>query len=364
MSLVDYDVDTQTLTCRDEWDLAHLTVLQAELQALSIPRDMPILINGQAITKMDSAAAWAFTQWQAGRTARLVDFAEPNLILLNLVEKELAVKPVLSQVKKLNPIAIVGRASVAACKYLADYLAFIGELTLEIGEWFKKPNCIRWSAIAAVIYRTGYEALPIIALISFMIGLVIAYQMGLELKAYGANVYVINVIGLSVLREFGPLITAIMVAGRSGSAFTAQLGMMKLNQEIDALQTMGLTPGQLLLLPRVIGLVIALPLITMWADIFGVLGGIVTAGSLLNISWYDFLHRFPGAVPLKTLLIGLGKTPIFALVIASIASHQGMRVELGANSVGRNTTRSVVLSIFFIIVVDAVFSVILSELNL
>jgi phospholipid/cholesterol/gamma-HCH transport system permease protein len=155
-----------------------------------------------------------------------------------------------------------------------------------------------------------------------------------------------------------------MVAGRTGSAFTAQLGMMKLNQEIDALDTIGVTPAELLLLPRLIGLFIALPLLTMWADIFGVVGGMVTSNSMLSITWYDFLHRFPTVIPLRALLLGLGKAPVFALVIASIGCYQGMKVEGGADSVGLNTTRSVVLSIFFIIVADAIFSVIFSELKL
>ena len=139
---------------------------------------------------------------------------------------------------------------------------------------------------------------------------------------------------------------------------------MKVNQEIDALDTMGITPGELLLLPRIGGLVIALPLLTMWANIFGVLGGIVMANNMLNISWYDFLHRFPHVIPLRTLVIGLGKAPVFALIIGSIGCFQGMKVEGSADSLGRNTTRSVVLSIFFIIVADALFSVIFSKLKL
>ncbi|MHB1222257.1 MAG: MlaE family ABC transporter permease, partial [Gammaproteobacteria bacterium] len=219
-------------------------------------------------------------------------------------------------------------------------------------------------AFANVIYSTGYLGLPIIGLLSFLIGVVLTYQMGLQLKTYGANIYIVDLLGLSVLREFSPLITAIMVAGRTGSAFTAQLGMMKLNQEIDALDTMGVTPGELLLLPRILGLTLVLPLLTVWADIFGVFGGMVMANNMLGISWYDFLHRFPNVIPLKNLLIGVGKAPIFALLIASIGCFQGMLVKGGAESVGRNTTRSVVLSIFFIIVADAAFSVILSKLKL
>jgi len=196
------------------------------------------------------------------------------------------------------------------------------------------------------------------------VGVVITYQMGLQLKNYGANIYIVDLLGISILREFGPLLTSIMVAGRTGSAFTAELGMMKLNQEIDALNTMGVTPAELLLLPRIIGLVIVLPLLTIWSDIFGVIGGMIMSNNMLDITWYDFLFRFPNVVPLKTLIIGLGKTPVFALIIASVSCFQGMRVSSSAASLGANTTRSVVLSIFFILVADAGFSIIFSELKL
>jgi phospholipid/cholesterol/gamma-HCH transport system permease protein len=218
--------------------------------------------------------------------------------------------------------------------------------------------------LATIIYRNGYQALPIIFLLSFMIGVILAYQMGLQLKNYGANIYIVDLLGLSILREFGPLITAIMVAGRTGSAFTAQLGIMKVNQEIDALNTMGVTPAELLILPRIAGLLITLPLLTIWSDISAVVGGMVMSNNILNITWYDFLQRFPIVIPLKTLIIGLGKAPVFALIIASIGCFQGVRVKGSADSVGLNTTRSVVLSIFFIIVADAIFSVVFNKLKL
>jgi phospholipid/cholesterol/gamma-HCH transport system permease protein len=258
----------------------------------------------------------------------------------------------------------LGRQAVAQCRGFMTYLAFIGELTGEALRIARRAGKWRVHAIAAIVYRSGYQALPIIALLSFMIGVVIAYQLGLQLRNYGANVYIVDLLGLSILREFGPLITAIMVAGRTGSAFTAQLGMMKLDREIDTLNTMGVTPAELLLLPRIIGLLIALPLLTFWADIFGVVGGMVMSSNMLGVTWYDFLHRFPRVIPLKTLFIGLGKAPLFALIISSVGCFEGMRVESNVNSIGLNTTRSVVSSIFFVIVVDAILSIIFSKLKL
>jgi phospholipid/cholesterol/gamma-HCH transport system permease protein len=155
-----------------------------------------------------------------------------------------------------------------------------------------------------------------------------------------------------------------MVAARSGSAFTAQLGTMKINQEIDALNTMGVTPAELLLLPRIFALLITLPLLTIWANVFGILGGMLATMNFLHMSWAEFLNRFQREVPLRVLLIGLGKTPIFALIIASIGCFQGMQVEKNADSVGKLTTRSVVLSIFFIVIVDAIFSLLFARFNL
>jgi len=261
-------------------------------------------------------------------------------------------------------MANIGKNTIATLSELQSYLSFIGKLTFEMVRLLFTPNRWRFNALASVIYETGFQALPIIALLSFLIGVVITYQMGLQLKNYGANVFIVDLLGLAILREFAPLITAIMVSGRSGSAFTASLGMMKLNQEIDALDTLGVTPAELLLLPRIIGLFISLPLLTIWSDIFGILGGMVMSNNMLGITWYDFLNRFPQVIPLRALLIGLGKAPIFALIIASVGCFEGMQVKNSADSVGKNTTRSVVLAIFFIIVADAIFSIIFSKMKL
>jgi phospholipid/cholesterol/gamma-HCH transport system permease protein len=245
-----------------------------------------------------------------------------------------------------------------------DYLEFVGKIAIESLRITLNPFRIRWGAFFSSLDKTGYQALPIIGLLSFMIGVVLAYQMGVQLRNYGANVFIVDLLGLSVLREFGPLLTAIMVAGRTGSSFTAELGSMKVNQEIDALDTMGVTPAELLLIPKIAGLVIALPLLTIWADIFGVFGGMFMAHNMLGLSWYEFLQRFQHQVPLRALIIGLGKAPVFALIIASIGCFQGMAVRDTSDSIGKNTTKSVVFAIFFIIVADAIFSVLFSKLQL
>lgn len=361
--------DSSQLICCGEWDLKNLVQIKKDLKKIKWPTQGALAIDGQAVTKMDTAGAWLLTDSLKKLSSsklipQLQRFSEQAQELLAMVSGhagDLSKTPVIERQSALERL---GEVTIQQLTEARDFLAFTGELAFEFSRGIFHPKSWRWNELFAVIDKTGLRALPIIALLSFMIGVVISYQMGNQLRNYGANVFIVDLLGLSILREFGPLITAIMVAGRTGSAFTAQLGTMKLNQEIDALNTMGVTPGQLLLLPRLLGLFITLPLLTMWANVFGVLGGMLMAQNMLGVSAYEFLHRFQIEIPLRALLIGLGKAPIFALLIGSIGCFQGMKVKGGADSVGTQTTRSVVLAIFFIIIADAIFSIIFSRLKL
>ncbi|OGT60876.1 MAG: hypothetical protein A3E85_01030 [Gammaproteobacteria bacterium RIFCSPHIGHO2_12_FULL_45_12] len=364
-----YNPDSRQLICRGEWDVTRLPELQALLDKASWPIDGDITINGESLDKLDSAGAWLLVRRQKkleeqGVTSQLTHFSRNQAALLSLVQHQIKSEANLPFIQSLNWVQTIGRHTLLQFSGFTLYVNFIGRLTVEMLRIARHPQHIRFRSLVSVIYRNGFQAIPIVTLLSFMIGIVLTYQMGLQLRNYGANIFIVDLLGLSILREFAPLLTAIMVAGRTGSAYTAQLGMMKINQEIDALDTMGVTPAELLLLPRMAGLLIALPLLTMWADIMGIFGGMVMAQASLDVSWYDFLHRFPTVIPLKTLLIGLVKTPVFALIIASIGCFQGMQVESNADSVGQNTTKSVVLSIFFIIVADAIFSILFSWLKI
>jgi len=362
------DQAQQHYAIQGNWEITELEIIKSQLHKIPQPKGN-IVIDGQAITHLDSAGAWLLNDWleqlaQQKVAIQLINFSKQSQKLLSIVKEKTQQNIGLIEPEPTTWLMRTGKQAIQQLDEFCDYLQFVGELSIEALRILSRPTRWRWPSIANIIDTSGYQALPIIALLSFMIGVVISYQMGNQLRNYGANIFIVDLLGLSVLREFGPLLTAIMVAGRTGSAFTAQLGMMKINQEIDALNTLGVTPGELLLLPRMLGLFIALPLLTMWADIFGIIGGMVMANNMLGVSWHDFLDRFQSEIPLRALLIGLGKAPVFAMIISSVACFEGMKVSGSADSVGKQTTRSVVLSIFFIIVADAIFSVIFSKLKL
>lgn len=360
------DEKNKQLICQGDWHLAEMTTLKAALQNLHWPRTGTLTIEGKEINKMDSAGAWLLVKLREklhkqGLTTALHDFSAAQQALFSLVEKESGEITKVSQRPEPGWIARLGKTAALQLLEARDFLVFTGELTFEALRVLRRPKHLRWRAQFSVIEKTGYQALPIIALLSLMIGIVLTYQMGLQLRNYGANIFIVDLLGLAILREFAPLLTAIMVAGRTGSAFTAQLGTMRLNEEIDALSTMGITPAEVLLLPRLAGLVVALPLLTIWADIFGILGGMIMAKSMLGVTWFNFLQRFQTQIPLKALIIGLAKAPVFALAISTIGCFQGMRVSGSADNIGKQTTKSVVQAIFIIIVIDALFSILFSK---
>jgi len=245
-----------------------------------------------------------------------------------------------------------------------DIITFVGRIVSALGHALAHPSSLRVASISRQISEAGISALPIVGLMAVMISIVIGYQSAAQLRRLGGEEFTINLVAVSVIREMGVLITAIMLAGRSGSAFTAEIGVMKAREEIDALHSMGLQPIDLLVLPRVIGLVIALPLLTFFADMMGLLGGAMISHSLLHVSLPQYLERVRSSVEIKDLFVGLVKAPVFAFFIATVGCMHGLRVRGSAESVGRETTRAVVKAIFLVIVFDALFSVWFETLGL
>jgi phospholipid/cholesterol/gamma-HCH transport system permease protein len=262
----------------------------------------------------------------------------------------------------------VGQSSAGVLAQVAALLTFIGQIAMAVAGCIAHPKRIGWRPILFNIRTAGFDALPIVGLLALLLGIVVAYQGAEQLRRYGANIFVADLVGVSMLREFAPLITAIIIAGRSGSAYAAQIGTMAVTEEIDAMRTLGLRPLDVLVLPKLVALVIALPLLTVFADVLGVMGGMLMAKAQLGVGFEEFLDRFVKAVSPTTYWVGLAKAPVFAAVIAVVGCFQGFQTQAtgggGADSVGRQTTRSVVQAIFLVIVVDALFSVAFSALNL
>jgi len=245
-----------------------------------------------------------------------------------------------------------------------SFMTFFGHLFMTKIYYLKSFKNIRFKEIAFEINESAFKALGIVSLTSFLIGLVVAYQSAYQLKIYGANIFIVDMLGISILRELAPLITAIVIAGRSGSAFTAQIGAMKITQELDAMKTMGFDPYIFLVLPRIIALMIALPILIFVSDIMGMLGGMIVSYIDLGITTDLFMDRFREVVAVKHFFIGILKGPFFAFLIASIGIYRGLVVKDDTQSIGFNTTKSVVESIFAVIVCDALFSIALTNLGI
>lgn len=339
-----------------KWDLAGVADIEKRIGALSLEGARSIDAHG--IDAMDTAGAWLIQKtFGAMEIAGLKP--EHALLIGMVVGPDMTEKPG----SKSFPER-VGKSTWLALLQFSGMLSFIGEASLAMMRAISHPGRIRWKPIWHNLQHAGFDALPIAGLLSFLMGIVIAYQGAEQLARYGANIFVVNLVGLSMLRELGPLLTAIIIAGRSGSAFTAQIGTMRVTEEIDAMKTIGISPMDQLVLPKTIALLIALPLLSVYADIMGVLGGMIMASFNLGVSYTDFIDRFGSSIKLSAFLVGIGKAPVFAMIIAVVGCFQGFRVTGGADSVGRQTTKSVVQSIFLVIVADAIFSVIFSLVNL
>lgn len=356
-----------------DWIVAEAPRLDGELRKIRLPAAREIEIDGTGITLLDSSGAWLLLRTKRRlekNGMRVAGLAVPERYrsLVDAIERgDIApdgrMHPPWPSFGRL--LERTGRATVQAFREGYDLLGFLGRVTVETGEAIVAPR--RELPLPALIHQieeTGLTALPIVGLLAFLLGIVLAYQGADQLKRFGAQIYTIDFLGVGFMRELGGLVTAIIVAGRSGSAFTAQIGTMRVNEETDAMQTIGLNITELLVVPRVLGLMISLPLLTFFADVVGIIGGMVMTYFDLGITIPAFMRELEGAITVKTLVVGLVKAPVFAFVIALVGCFEGMRVERNAASVGKLTTRSVVESIFLIIALDAGFSILFSVLGI
>jgi phospholipid/cholesterol/gamma-HCH transport system permease protein len=370
------DAEPPVLEVGGDWRVDQLSVLSREVErALPAPSaaGAALQLDARGVTAIDSAGAWLLFKLTQLASARgytpKIEGLDPDF--QNLIERASRAAEHLAQAPTVAPINPVlrqlnqmGERVFDVFDKMVELTGFLGLTTVSIVGAVLRPWRIQIRATIKHIELTGLNALPIIGLLAFLIGVVIAYMGAVQLKKFGAEIFTVDLVGIAVLRELGVLFAAILVAGRSGSAFTAQIGTMKVNQEIDAMQTIGLDPVDVLVLPRILALVIALPLLTVYADLVGLAGGAVICATVLNISTAGFITELSTAINTTTFWIGMSKAPVFAFVIALIGCFEGLKVSGSAESVGRRTTTSVVESIFMVIGLDAAFAITLSFLGI
>ncbi|AWJ87439.1 ABC transporter permease (plasmid) [Azospirillum sp. TSH58] len=359
------------LTALGQWDLKAAGSLSGTLDGFALDGGGAVSLDLSRLDAMDTVGAYLLSALSdrlkaAGHGVDLAAIRPEHAALFDAV-REVGPPPV-ERAQTHRPIIDMlertGRTAVDGLREGRDLLSFLGLIAITFGRLIVNPRRLRFRSVMFHIEQTGLNALPILGLLSFLIGVVLAFQGADQLRRFGAELFVVNLLGVSILREIGILMTAIIVAGRSGSAFTAQIGTMKVNQEVDAISTLGLDVVELLVVPRALALMITLPLLAFYADIMGLFGGAVMSYATLDITFGQFIRQLHGAVTLPHFLVGLVKAPVFALVIAMVGCYEGLKVSGSAESVGTLTTKSVVESIFLVIVLDAVFSVLFSFLRL
>jgi phospholipid/cholesterol/gamma-HCH transport system permease protein len=362
----------QTLAFSGRWTIRGIGAIEHRLEALRPGSNTVVVADASGIEALDSAGAWLLQRLLLRLRAQGVQTTLQGLRpdfskLLDAVAQQVTeqtTRPALNIPATPSRVEGVGRSTVALFEEIMALLSFVGEASIALAGCIVHPGRIRWRPILFNIRSAGFDALPIVGILAFLLGVVVAYQGADQLRMYGANIFVADLVGISMLREFAPLITAIIVAGRSGSAYAAQIGTMSVTEEVDAMRTLGIAPIDMLVLPKLIAMLIALPLLTVFADVLGVFGGMLMARAQLDVGFAEFLDRFIKAIVMTTYTVGIGKAPVFAVIIVMVGCFQGFRTRGGADSVGRQTTRSVVQAIFLVIVADSLFSVVFSALDI
>lgn len=366
---LEVDAERQVLYLRGDWTLVQLSALRERLNTLPVEPGKPLSLDGNGLSALDSAGANHLITHLRHRgipfsSLERVGFSKQGLALLSLVaNRQGEPAPRSRRHGRRGLRQALGWHAWDLARGSRAGLAFLGQTGQAIGQLMRQPGLMRWREFFVQLEMVGLRAIPIVMLMSYLIGVVFAYLLGIQMQKFSANHLVVDGVGIGIAREMAPLITAVLMAGRSGAAFTAHLGAMKVNQEIDAIVTLGLSPFQVLVLPRLFALVLMLPLLTFVADVAGMLGAAQVAALHLDISAASFYDRLRDVLPLNTVLFGLYKTPVFAAAIALIACHSGFTVNRDARSVGLHTTSTVVRSIVAVILINAAFAVAYPEIE-
>ncbi|WP_322103694.1 ABC transporter permease [Paraburkholderia sp. J41] len=355
--------------------------LSGQWTALALARDRS---QGGAAQRLRALASERVGEWDLSRVERMDHVGgqalwrvwghklPADLVALSQTQRDIferialldSVREAPERVVRVDPVTRLGLSIFSFLDHLYGGIALLGGVILDVLLVLRRPKLAPWVEISANVYNAGARALPITALVAFLIGIVLSYLSAQQLRLFGANQFIVNILGLAVIRELGPVLSAILVAGRSGSAITAQIGVMRVTEELDAMRVMGISHGLRLILPRVVALGVAMPLLVMWTDIIALLGGAIAAKIVLGIDISWFIRSLPGVVPIANLWIGLGKGVAFGMLVAIVGCHFGFRIKANSQSLGEGTTTSVVTSITIVILADAVFAILFQNVGL
>ncbi len=366
-----HEDDRALIAFGGSWNLAAVARLEAELGALASPSAREAVLDLSAVETLDASGAWLLARTRAafaakGVPARYTGIKDAHAALIERIDHPVEIQPVAPP--KAPPfialLARLGDGATRAYSESLDIVGFLGLIVAALARSARSPQRVRLTSVVAHVERAGLNALPIVGLLSFLIGVVLAYQGVDQLRNFGAETFTVNLAGISILREIGVLMTAILVAGRSGSAFTAQIGTMRVREEVDAMRTLGLDPIDVLVLPRVLALTFVMPFLAFYAAIVGLFGAGMSALILLDMSPVQFVTQLNSAVHINHFWVGMIKAPVFGFLIALVGCRYGLKVKGSAENVGRRTTQAVVESIFLVIVFDAIFSILFSRLGI
>lgn len=324
-----------------------------------------LIVDLTNIEYLDSSGALLLLEMERRARDQAVSFSFDNMPdevrrIMELINPRALITPPVKTAKKHRYILEeIGEASEKLYKDLLRIMTFVGEILDALFRALRNPRLVRWEDVLFYVKRAGVDGLPILSLLSLLMGLIIAFMSSLQLKQFGANIYVASLVGIAIIRELGPMMTAIIVAGRSGSAFAAEIGTMKVNEEVDALVIMGFEPTQFLAVPKVLAAMVVVPILTLYADFFGILGGLLVGITGLDLTVQTYIQQTAKSITLFDFVSSLVKSVVFAALIAGISCQRGLQVRGGAEAVGAATTSAVVSSIFLIIVADSAFAILL-----
>ncbi|MGA9420959.1 MAG: ABC transporter permease [Rhodanobacteraceae bacterium] len=362
------DREGEYVAAAGDWTLSHAEALAEHIERLARRMPQSARIDASALTRLDTAGANLLLDLAQGRMDAIAGLDHSRAALLKAVAEARQAAHAPGAARRAagvsDILARIGNAVETGGRNIVSLVGFIGLVLVTLARSIWIPRRWRVTSLFFHVEQTGLDAVPIVALLSFMIGAVVAFLGATVLRDFGASIFTVELVGYSFLREFGVLLTAILVAGRSGSAFTAQIGSMKAREEIDAIRTLGLDPIEVLVLPRLLALLVALPLLTFLAMLAGILGGGMVSALALDISPAMFISRLHELAGARHFWVGMSKAPIFAFLIASIGCLEGFKVSGSAESVGTHTTSSVVQSIFAVILIDALAAIFFMEMNL